>query len=67
MKFVDKLKFLLMFFIEIFKKGGVDMIPMFLANRIVFGKVKFSEVPAVLKPAVREILVDSGLGELCEE
>lgn len=67
MKFVDKLKLLFEFFIDIFKEGSEDMLAMFLANRIILGKLTFAQVPAVLKPAVREILEEVGLGELCNE
>lgn len=67
MKFVDKLKLSLGFLIDIFKEGSVDMLAMFLANRIILGKLTFAKVPAVLKPAVREILEEAGLGELCTE
>lgn len=47
-------------------KGGEDMVAMFLAQRIILGKLTFAEVPESLKPAVREILIDSGLPELAE-
>lgn len=42
------------------------MVAMFLAQRIILGKLTFAEVPESLKPAVREILIDSGLPELAE-
>lgn len=51
----------------IFGKDGVDMVALFLAQRIVLGKMTFKQVPAVLKPAVREMLIDSGLPELAVE
>jgi hypothetical protein len=42
------------------------MIPMFLASRIIIGKLEYSEVPSSLKEAVKEILVDSGVPEFAE-
>ena len=42
------------------------MIVMFLAQRVILGKLAFSEVPESLKPQVKAILVDSGLGFLVE-
>lgn len=43
------------------------MVAMLLAQRIIIGKLKYAEVPLSLKPAVKEILVDSGLEYLTEE
>lgn len=43
------------------------MMAMFLAQRIILGKLTFDKVPAKLKTQVREILIDSGLPELCDE
>lgn len=37
------------------------MIAMFLAQRIILGKLTFAEVPEVLKPEVKQILVESGM------
>lgn len=48
-------------------RGGEGMIEMFFAQRVILDKTKFNEVPAVLQPGVREILVDSGLGFLVDE
>lgn len=42
-------------------RGSEDMIEMFFAQREILDKTKFSKIPAVLQPGVREILVDSGL------
>lgn len=47
-------------------RGGEGMIEMFFAQRVILDKTKFSEIPAVLQPGVREILVDSGLGFLVD-
>lgn len=44
--------------------GDEVMMAIFLAQRIVLGKLEFNEVPEVLKPAAYEHLVDSGLGFL---
>lgn len=44
-----------------------DMIAMLWAQKIIYGKKKFSEVPAKLKDKVREILVESDLEELTKE
>ena len=43
------------------------MMVMFFAQRVILGKISFKEVPAKLKDGVREILIDSGLEELCVE
>lgn len=45
-------------------KGGVLMMAMFFAQRVILGKTAYADVPAVLKPAVAELLNDAGLGEL---
>ena len=42
------------------------MMAMFFAQRVILGKTSFADVPALLKPQVRELLVDAGLGELAE-
>lgn len=47
-------------------KESVLVMAMFFAQRVILGKTAFSDVPAVLKPQVRELLVDAGLGELAE-
>lgn len=52
---------------ETMKKGGEKVLAMLFASRIILGRTKFSEVPAKLKDKVRQILVDEGLEELCEE
>ena len=48
-------------------KGGETMMAMFLATRIILGKLKFKDLPAVLKPKVKEVLEENGLGELATE
>lgn len=39
---------------------------MLYAQQIMLGKKTFAQVPAKLKDAVREILIDSGCAELTE-
>lgn len=51
----------------LFGKGGDMMMAMFLATRIILGKLTYAQVPAVLKPQVKEILEDNGLPELVTE
>lgn len=43
------------------------MMAMFFAQRVILGKTAFKDVPAALKPGVREILAESGLETLCTE
>lgn len=45
-------------------KGGVDMMAMLWAQKIILGKKTYAEVPAKLKAQVAEILIESGLPEL---
>lgn len=42
------------------------MVSLLLAQRIILGKLTFGEVPSSLKPAVKDILVESGVPELAE-
>lgn len=51
----------------LFGKEGEDMMAMLWAQQIMLGKKKFSQVPALLKEKVREILIDSDMEELIEE
>ena len=44
-----------------------EMLAMLYAQQIMLGKRTFKQVPAKLKPQVKEILIDSGLPELVEE
>ena len=48
-------------------EGGLLMMAMFFAQRVILGKTEFKDVPAKLKEQVREILIDSGLEELAAE
>lgn len=47
-------------------KGGEVMMAMFFAQRVILGKTKFADIPVSLQPAVKEILIDSGVGYLAE-
>ena len=51
----------------ILEKGGALVMAMFFAQRVILGKTAYADVPAVLKPQVKELLEDSGLGELVTE
>ena len=42
------------------------MMGMLWAQQIMLGKKEFKDVPRLLKEQVKEILVDSGMGELAE-
>jgi len=43
------------------------MMAMFFAQRVILGKTTFANVPAALKAQVKELLEESGLGELAQE
>ena len=51
----------------LFGKGGVEMMAMLWAQKIILGKKTFADVPAKLKDQVAEILIESGLEELITE
>ena len=48
-------------------KEDFEMLAMLWANQIILGKKTYKQVPAKLKNAVREILVDAGCEDLIEE
>ena len=50
--------------IKFMTKGGVSMMAMFFAQRVILGKTSFEQVPKALKAGVAEVLIDSGLPEL---
>ena len=50
----------------IYLMGGEIMMAVLLAQRVILGKMTFAEIPEVLQPAVKEVLVESGLGFLAE-
>lgn len=53
-------------YIKLYTKGGEEMMVMFLATRVVLGKLEFKDVPDVLKEKVKEELEINGLGFLAE-
>ena len=48
-------------------KDGKEMMAMLWAQQIMLGKKTYAEVPRLLKAKVKEILEDSGMGELAKE
>lgn len=48
-------------------KEGIGMMAMLWAQQIMLGKKNYAEVPRLLKEKVKEILEDSGMGELARE
>lgn len=51
----------------LFGKEGQTMMAMLWAQKIMYGKRTFAQVPRLLKDQVREILIESGLEELIIE
>ena len=49
------------------KKDGKEMMAMLWAQQIMLGKKTYEQVPRLLKEKVKEILADSGMGELVGE
>ena len=47
--------------------GGKEMMAMLWEQQIMLGKKTYAEVPRLLKAKVKEILEDSGMGELAKE
>ena len=43
------------------------MMAMFFAQRVILGKTLYGDVPATLRPQVKELLEEIGLGELAVE
>ena len=60
-------KLLSNFIILLQNDGGKEMIAMLWAQQIMLGKKTYAEVPRLLKAKVKEILEDSGMGELAKE
>ena len=54
-------------YITLWWKGGEVMMAMFFAQRVILEKTAYKDVPKTLKPAVKEILEESGLGFLAVE
>ena len=55
------------FIILLQNDGGKEMTAMLWAQQIMLGKKTYAEVPRLLKAKVKEILEDSGMGELAKE
>ena len=55
------------FILQLLFKEDFEMLAMLWANQIILGKKTYKQVPAKLKNAVREILVDAGCEDLIEE
>lgn len=43
------------------------MLAYLFAQSVILGRKKFSQCPEALKPEIREILIDSGKGDLIDE
>ena len=50
-----------------FIEGGILIMSMFFAQRVILGKIEFKDVPAKLKDQVKELLIDAGLEHLAVE
>ena len=55
------------FIILLQNDGGKEMMAMLWAQQIMLGKKTYAEAPRLLKAKVKEILEDSGMGELAKE
>ena len=53
-------------FISLQTNGGKEMMAMLWAQQIMLGKKTFEQVPRLLKGKVKEILEDSGMGDLAD-
>ena len=51
----------------LFGKEVAVMMAMLWAQKIIYGKKTFDQVPKLLKEQVREILIESGMEELITE
>jgi len=54
-------------FILLQNNGGKEMMALLWAQQIILGKKNYKQVPRLLKDKVKEILIDSGVGELVTE
>ena len=54
-------------FILLQNSGGKEMMAMLWAQQIMLGKKTYAQIPRLLKDKVKEILEDSGMGELAKE
>ena len=53
--------------LKLLGKDGADMMAMLWAQQIMLGKKTYDQVPRLLKGKVKELLEDSGMGELATE
>ena len=61
------MKLLSNFIILLQNDGGKEMIAMLWAQQIMLGKKTYGQVPRLLKDKVKEVLEDSGMGELAND
>lgn len=54
-------------FILLQNSGGKEMMAMLWAQQIMLGKKTHAQIPRLLKDKVKEILEDSGMGELAND
>ena len=54
-------------FILLQNLGGKEMMAMLWAQQIMLGKKTYGQVPRLLKDKVKEVLEDSGMGELAND
>ena len=54
-------------FILLQNNGGKEMMAMLWTQQIMLGKKTYAQVPRLLKDKVKEILEDSGMGELAND
>lgn len=54
-------------FILLQNSGGKEMMAMLWAQQIMLGKKTYDQVPRLLKDKVKEVLEDSGMGELAND
>ena len=54
-------------FILLQNSGGKEMMAMLWAQQIMLGKKTYGQVPRLLKDKVKEVLEDSGIGELAND
>ena len=54
-------------FILMQNAGGKEMMAMLWAQQIMLGKKTYAQIPRLLKDKVKEILEDSGMGELAND
>lgn len=61
------MKLLSNFIILLQNDGGKEMMAMLWAQQIMLGKKTYGQVPRLLKDKVKEVLEDSGMGELAND